>query len=390
MKILISANNYPTPKYPFQAFIGVLCRELVSQGHEVTVVAPQDLFSCLKNHIEIVPQDYYDTFDVDGISKEIRIVRPFTIGLGGGRFKRVTAYFFKSAINRVKNKLGSDYDVVYCHFWYSAYKMIDYVRSTGLPVIVATGEDVIYTNFTSKKSDLEFLKNVVKGVVCVSTKNLDESINKSLTIRDKCEVFPNAIDSKIFYKKDKKQIREELGYKKDDFIVAFCGRFSNRKGLFRLDDALKSINNKKIKAIYIGLPSEGERKMPSYQHILHCGPLSHNEICNYLNASDLFVLPSLAEGCSNSIVEALACGLPVISSDLPFNYDVLDVSNSILVNPNDIDEIKTAILRIYNDRELQNRLSKGALDKASSLNIKQRVNNIVKFIKLKISTNESN
>ena len=88
---------------------------------------------------------------------------------------------------------------------------------------------------------------------------------------------------------------------------------------------------------------------PDCEGILFKGKLPHEEIPLYLNTADVFVLPSLAEGCSNSIVEAMACGLPVISSDLSFNYDILNADNSILVNPNDVGEISAAIKKLMDE-----------------------------------------
>ena len=95
----------------------------------------------------------------------------------------------------------------------------------------------------------------------------------------------------------------------------------------------------------------------------------------------MFVLPSLAEGCSNVIVEAMACGLPIVSSDLPFNYDILDSSNSILVNPMNVQEIADAIVKLKNDEPLRLTLSEGALKKTSDLTIEKRVTKILKFIR---------
>lgn len=93
--------------------------------------------------------------------------------------------------------------------------------------------------------------------------------------------------------------------------------------------------------------------VPDIKNMLHCGTVPHEKVYMYLNASDVFVLPTLAEGLCNAILEALACGVPVISSDLPFNYDVLDDSCSILVNPKNKDEIYSAILRLKEDEELK-------------------------------------
>lgn len=120
--------------------------------------------------------------------------------------------------------------------------------------------------------------------------------------------------------------------------------------------------------------------VPDIKNMLHCGTVPHEKVYMYLNASDVFVLPTLAEGLCNAILEALACGVPVISSDLPFNYDVLDDSCSILVNPKNKDEIYSAILRLKEDEELKKRLSEGALEKASKFSLKNRIAKILEFI----------
>jgi glycosyltransferase involved in cell wall biosynthesis len=117
---------------------------------------------------------------------------------------------------------------------------------------------------------------------------------------------------------------------------------------------------------------------------LYKGPLRHEAIPNYLNASDVFVLPTLREGCCNAIVEAMSCGLPIISSNLSFNLDVLDNTNSILIDPNDIDAIAVAIKKLRDDKELRRQMSEASLKKAKELNIYQRAKDIISFISLKM------
>ena len=99
-----------------------------------------------------------------------------------------------------------------------------------------------------------------------------------------------------------------------------------------------------------------------------------------MNAADIFVLPTVAEGCCNAIVEAMACGLPVVSSDLPFNDDILNETNSIRIDPTNINQIAEAIKILKESIEMRQRLSAGALKTAEHLSVHNRAVRILAFI----------
>ena len=122
---------------------------------------------------------------------------------------------------------------------------------------------------------------------------------------------------------------------------------------------------------------------PDCENILFKGPLRHEEIPEYLNASDAFVLPTLKEGCCNAIVKAMSCGLPIISSNRPFNWDVLDESNSIMIDPNDVGAIAKAIEQLRDDKELRARMAASSWEKAQALTIDQRAKGIIDFMQSK-------
>ena len=383
MRIFISAETYPTPKDPSTAFVSVLCRQLAAQGHDITVIAPQSIVLCLRNKIKLAPQHYYDRILVDGKENKISVYRPYTLFHGFGRAAKLTKIGHEFAVRRIAKKLPVP-DICYAHFWTSAFSIFKYSKNNNIPLFVATGEDRIFFQKYLSKKELNELRDYTRGCICVSSKNLEESIACGFTTREKCEVFPNAVDDSVFFPRNKTEVRKMLGFPKDAFIIAFTGRFYRRKGVDRLSSAITQLNEENIKSIFIGTTNPGENLRPNCKGILFLGTLSHDKVALYLNAADVFILPSLAEGCSNSIVEALACGLPVISSDLPFNYDILNKNNSILINPNSVDEIATAIKTLYNDQNLVRQLSENALISAKDLKIENRALKIIHFINTKL------
>ena len=368
MRIVFFAPAFPgkhdTSHY---AFVKQLVDAIADKGNECHVVAPYNVF-----HYKKI---------VRGIEKyfignsEVIVHRPYYLSFSSVKGSKWLAHITrKNALRKAEKQLPAGMDVVYCHFWNSGYDGYQYAKTKGIPLFVATGESDI-KSFFSPPADMEDFKDYVNGVICVSSKNRDESIKLGLTNKEKCGVFPNAVNSDLFHKQDKVLCRKQLGLPLDSYIVAFVGWFKERKGPLRVAEAIDRVGN--VNSLFIG---KGEQ-VPQCNGILFKGALPHEKVPFYLGAADCFVLPTLHEGCCNAVVEAMACGLPIISSNLSFNWDVLDDTNSIMVDPNSVCEIADAIRILRDDLQLRNRLSEGALRKAAELTIDQRAEKILEFMK---------
>lgn len=368
-----------TYKYPGKhntsdyAFVKQLVDAIAQLGHHCLVVAPFNIshyrklsenkeeYTCGKGKVTVYRPGYlsFSTFHI-------------------GKFYPST-WTHKKALKKAFKMMDVRPDAIYGHFWNSAYSGYEYAKTNNIPLFVATGESEINKLF-SFPNDQKAFSDYVSGVICVSSKNRDESISLGLTTAEKCAVFPNAVNAELFKKLDKEQCREQLNLPQDAFIIAFVGWFIERKGPQRVAEAIKQTQGKPVYSLFIG---KGEQE-PHCDNILFKGALPHDQVPLYLNAADVFVLPTLHEGCCNAVVEAMACGLPVISSNLPFNWDVLDETNSIMTDPNNVDEIAAAILTLRDNHDQRKVLSKGALLKASSLTIDQRAEAIVEFMESKL------
>lgn len=369
MNICFVSYDYPDDRRSVFPFVKQLVDEMVRQGHICQVVAPYSISSNKR----------FSKFKEKQIvgNGSVTIFRPNYISLSNLRVfgKELTFEMQKLVINYALNHLEVKPDVVYGHFWQFGMAGFNFARKNDIPLFVASGESVIPVASSDFKNS-DFL-NYIKGVICVSSKNRKESIQKGLTTDDKCIIIPNAIDKNKFHLKNKVDCRTNLGIHSDDFVVVFVGAFIERKGVLRVSEALKILQDNSIKAIFIG---SGEQT-PDYNNIIFKGKLPHEQIATYLNAADVFVLPTRAEGCCNAIIEAMACGLPIISSNLPFNWDVLNDDNSIMINPDSIDEIASAINLLKNDMDRRDRMTIASLKTAETLTIDNRARLIVQYMK---------
>lgn len=211
-------------------------------------------------------------------------------------------------------------------------------KITGEPYFVDLGESK--TLLTGPKHILAERRAVMadaSGVVCVSPRLRDEAIELGADPA-KVEFLPNAPDSALFHPRDRAACRAELGLDPDAFLTLYVGRFSDRKGVLRVDAALKQMQAP-AQVAYLG---SGELT-PDFDGITFKGSVGHDQLPIWMNAADVLVLPTLAEGCCNVIAEALACGLPVVSSDIDDIRWQVPAEGVVLIDPRDPAAIAAAL-----------------------------------------------
>ncbi len=375
MHICFVVEGYPTPTDPFMPFVRELIAKMAVKGVKCSVIAPQSITRAKRHRLPVRPKFWRDRA-ADGVYIDVYQPHYFTLS---GFAKRLSQNGMARAANRAFKKLEKSPNFLYAHFWHmgvTASKI-----KCGLPIFVACGESKISVRSDYSEKETDALLNRLAGVVYVGTKSYRESCAEKLQRENPYIIAPNGYDPAVFYKRDKAQCRKVLNLPQDAFIACFVGSFNHRKGSLRLSAALDDVNSdgadKKVSSVFLGSGTDA----PRCGNILFCGKCAHGDIPLYLGAADMFVLPTLSEGCCNAIVEALACGLPVISSNGLFNADIIDETCSLKIDTKDVSAISAAVRTLRDNDSLREKLSRGALKKAEALRLDNRADKIIEFIR---------
>ena len=377
--ITVIAENYPAPGHAALVFVQQLVHAMIGQGVKVTVVAYQSVIHSLVHREKLLPRHSKGVTE-NGV--EYDIYRPYTLSFGNRNlFPTLTKWFNRLSILSIIKKVDSD--VLYAHFWSSALPVYEFAQKNHKSLFVACGEgdDALEEMVdTMPKEKLETLAKAVTGVVSVSSENKRKCIKFGLSREENTDVFPNCVNTAFFHKREAKVLKGSLGIKANDFVLCFVGSFTPRKGPDRVAQAIKNLNDPNIKVMFIGKPFPGYAYDFDCPGIIHKGPLDHELIPEYMSCADVFVLPTQKEGCSNAVVEALAMGLPVISSDGPFNDDILEEHNSIRINPDDVDALTDAIRKLRDDKALRKSMADYSHSRHVEYSIEGRAKRILEFI----------
>lgn len=207
----------------------------------------------------------------------------------------------------------------------------------------------------------------------VQTKTAKEEWMGRLNLpENKFTIMPNGMNTKLFSPKiDRRAKRASLKFSSDSIIITCVARLRIGKGHDTLLEAFEKIF-KEHPAINLLLVGDGERegelrnKIKNYSSKNNIHFLGNrNDIPEILAISDIFVLPTEAEGMSNAIMEAMAAGLPIITTDIPENRDVIENKKTGLLLPvGNTDSLAKNIISLISDHKLRVSLGQLAQEKA--------------------------
>lgn len=235
-----------------------------------------------------------------------------------------------------------------------------------------------------------------KIIITVSNFTKEKITFKVPELKNKIFILPNSINGEEFKIQDKPLNLLQKYNLTDEKIILTISRLlksEGYKGYDKIIEALpkiiKVIPNLKYFLVGSGDDMSRIKKLVNdlnlNNYVIMPGFVSDNDLVDYYNLADVFVMPSKGEGFGIVFIEALACGKPVIAGNIDGSKDaILDGELGILVNPDNINEISGAIVKVLK-REVQSKLLDGeclrkrVLEAYGFDKFKEKVNNLLLY-----------
>ncbi len=318
----------PVPWFPFQGLI----------GRWKPNYRPQPAFKELADGIAIYHPRF---FSVPGL---FRTLDGFFMALG-------------SWLTLFRLKRSFRFNLIDAHFAYpDGYAATLLGKWLDAPVtITLRGTEIAVSALPSRRKRLVAALSNATRVFAVADSLKRHAIGLGID-GNKILVVGNGVDTRKFFQRDRKLARQHLDIPQDAFVLISVGGLVERKGFHRVIEVLPDLLTEHPNLIYQivgGASPEGDwrdrlEKMVEQkglsEYVRFLGAMPHEQLSMPLSASDLFVLATSNEGWANVFLEAMACALPVIATDVGGNKEVVCHDGlGIIVPFGNSDSLKNAL-----------------------------------------------
>jgi len=355
--ILVLSSLFPSPTRPTS---GVFIRERmfrVAKYLPILVLSPRPWFPG-QGLLRLLRPGYRPSAPRRETQEGIDIFRPRFLALPGvGRWLDGVSMAACSYLTVRKLQEARDIRLIDAHFAHpDGEAAVQLGRWLGLPVTVTLrGTEVPHIRDARLRKRIARTLGRADHVFSVS-ESLRQVALKLGTPIARTEVVGNGIDIGRFQPMDKAEARRRLGLTSDARVLISVGALVERKGMHRVIDCLPELLLKHPNLHYLvvgGAGPEGDigDRLKSLaaskglaERVHFVGPVPPDELKWPLSAADIFVLATSNEGWANVFLEAMACGLPVVTTDVGGNREVVCRPDLGIVVPlNDRDQLISAI-----------------------------------------------
>ncbi len=343
MKVLVITNLFPDRSRPGFATFNrqqmLHLSELCDLRLITPVPWPRRLAMALKGESSAPPEEFDGRAEIEYPTWYYtpRILRN---SYGSFYYRSIS-----SAVDRAASE--SKPDVIYATWAYpDCWAAVRTGRRLGVPVVSRLhGSDINdYMRYPGRRRlILEALKGSGR-IVSVSgdlkKKLVEEGIDTGMI-----EVLYNGVDREIFQPADRSGARRELGLAEEGKKVLFVGNLNAGKGVDLLIDAVSASGEEDLTLHILGDgPSMGalQSRARGRKVVFH-GRKPFAQIGTWMNAADIFCLPSYDEGTPNGILESLACGTPVVATDTGGIPEIVGDVSGMLFRRGDAEDLSRTL-----------------------------------------------
>jgi glycosyltransferase involved in cell wall biosynthesis len=335
---------------------------LSKKGHEVTVVCGEP--------------DGNELILDDDFGGKIKIC-PILPSSGNLRFLRKVVSFYKFLME-------NEVDLIHAHIVIPAGVLGLIGKVIGIPIVVtAHGTDIKIVkeiNYGDRLNKFSaaliwFTLKLIDSLVIVSRSMINDAIDAGCSAR-KLTIIYNGVDIDKYILSNRIETPQLDGISHDDFIILFLGRLHQTKCADDLIRAFPKIvqHVSNAKLVFAG-KGEEEKKLKKLtsdlnleEKVIFVGVVSGNRKWNLIKDCDVFVLPSATEGHPIAVIEAMACGKPVIATNISsFSEIIRNKDTGLLVSLHSPDELGEAIVELALD--VKKRLDMGVRARKSVLGL---------------------
>ena len=304
---------------------------------------------------------------IGGVAQHVDGLSQFLTGLGHEVDVISSANTFTIPIKRLKNpsfmfssflktKFKKGNDIAHAHHIVGALAMKNFSCKKMLSIHGVYSKNIaqLYGNTTSNisKKYEKMALNLVDAITVNSKEGYDYYTKMGFNVVQ----IPNAIDLNLIPKKSTKQFENQM---------IFAGRLSKEKGIeILLEAATQLPDNYHLLIAGSGPLEEKVRNLADKKTNVHyLGYQSKQNVLSLIRGSDLLIQPSLEEGMSSTLLEAMACGTCILGSNIEGISEIVENNKTgLLVEPNNRDELLNKILYLLPKKEKRLRMANEGLE----------------------------
>lgn len=334
-----------------------IAKGMVQRGHEVTVFST-DAFEAgrrievKKNVIDGIEIFYFKNIN-NYLASKHRITQP-------------------RLLKKQIKKHIKDYDVIHLLDIYSISTLWanKYSKKNNIPFLVTISG--VLSDYSQKSKGLLkklfniFLKKVLYNAEAIIVQSKSEKKDcEELGLKNLNLIKPGVNLGDFDNLPSRRIFREKYNLKEDDICILFLGRIDQVKGIKYLIEAVNQISNSKVFLFIVGSKNDYLSELlktcqnkGKNSQIIITGWISDEEKFEAYMGADIYCLPSIYDCAPISILEACACGLPIITTTSNGLFEIAKSGAGLVVEPRDSQALKQAILELIEDRERMMKLGK--------------------------------